>query len=56
MLNVGPGGKLSIDRNFRDENEGTPCVDFNRNNWPQGKNGNAKPHSELFVVPDASLK
>ena len=35
---------------FIDEDEGTPCVDFDRTNWPQGKEGNAKPHSELFVV------
>jgi hypothetical protein len=56
ILNVAPGGKLSIDTKFRDQNEGTPCVDFNRTSWPQGKTGDAKPHSELFVVPDASLK
>ena len=55
MLNVSPTGKLSMDTTFRDENEGTPCVDFNRTDWPHGRNGDAKPHSELFVVPDDSL-
>jgi hypothetical protein len=51
MVNVDPKTqKLSIDRTFIDENEGTPCVNFNRTNWPHGKTGNAKPHSELFVV------
>ena len=56
MINVTPAGKLSLDTSFRDENEGTPCVDFNRSSWPHGKYGNAKPHSELFVVADADLK
>ncbi|MCU1450879.1 MAG: hypothetical protein JWP02_3049 [Acidimicrobiales bacterium] len=55
MLDVTPTGKTSIDTSFRDENDGTPCVNFNRTNWPHGRNGNAKPHSELFVVPDNSL-
>ena len=51
MVNLAADGRLSLDTSFRDENEGTPCVDFNRTNWPQGKDGYAKPHSELFVVP-----
>jgi hypothetical protein len=50
MLDIGPNQKLTIDRSFIDEDEGTPCVDFNRTNWPHGKDGNAKPHSELFAV------
>jgi hypothetical protein len=54
MINVSPTEQLSIDRTFIDEDEGTPCVDFNRTNWPHGKDGNAKPHSELFVVTDGS--
>src|SRR3954470_7527308 len=53
MLDVTPTS-MSIDRSFIDENEGTPCVNFNRTNWPHGKNGNAKPHSEMFVVTDGS--
>jgi hypothetical protein len=56
MINVSSKGKLSLDTSFRDENEGTPCIDFNRTEWPHGKVGNAKPHSELFVVADADLK
>jgi hypothetical protein len=48
-------GKLNIDRSFRDEHEGTPCIDFNRSVWPHGKTGDAKPHSELFIVPGARL-
>src|SRR5436190_4277121 len=52
MINISPTEQLSIDKTFIDENEGTPCVDFNRTNWPHGKEGNAKPHSEMFVVTD----
>jgi hypothetical protein len=48
-------GKLSFDKDFRDEHEGTPCVDFNRTSWPHGEVGAAKPHSQLFVVKDALL-
>jgi len=50
MIDVGPNAKLTLDTSFRDENEGTPCVNFNRTNWPHGAVGNAKPHSEMFVV------
>ena len=50
MVNISPTGRMTLDRTFIDENEGTPCVNFDRTNWPHGKEGNAKPHSELFVV------
>jgi hypothetical protein len=56
LVNVGEGAKLSLDTSFRDENEGTPCVNFNRSEWPHGTFGNAKPHSELIVVADADIK
>ena len=56
MVNVSPTAGLSLDTSFRDENEGTPCVDFNRSTWPHGTYGNAKPHSELFVVADADIR
>lgn len=57
MVNVDPNtGKLSLDTTFRDENQGTPCVNFNRNSWPHGDWGNAKPHSELFVVANQDVK
>ncbi|HEX2052114.1 MAG TPA: hypothetical protein VHJ78_00125 [Actinomycetota bacterium] len=48
-------GRMSIDQRFIDENEGTPCVSFNRSLWPHGRTGDAKPHSQLFVVKDAAL-
>ena len=27
----------TLDTTFRDENQGTPCVDFNRTDWPHGE-------------------
>jgi hypothetical protein len=56
IVNVSAGGDLTLDESFLDENEGTPCVTFNRNNWPHGAFGNAKPHSELFVVTGSALE
>ena len=56
MFDVSPQGELSLDTAFRDENLGTACVSFNRTSWPHGNFGNAKPHSELFVVADAYLE
>ncbi|HVU74782.1 MAG TPA: hypothetical protein VHE83_17600 [Mycobacteriales bacterium] len=56
MVDVGKKGKLTLDTTFRDEDEGTPCVDFNRTSWPHGKDGDAKPHSELFVVAGADVR
>jgi len=56
MIGVSERGALQLDNAFRDEIQGTPCVDFNRASWPHGPTGPAKPHSELFVVPDAILR
>jgi hypothetical protein len=42
--------------NGNHENEGTQCVSFNRTHWPHGDFGDAKPHSELFVVADEDLR
>src|SRR3954453_19598073 len=50
LATLSSDGKLTEDRSFIDENEGTPCVNFDRTTWPQGNTGNAKPHSEMFVV------
>lgn len=56
LLNLGQDGKLAVDQNFRDEFTGQVGINFNRKTWPHGSFGNAKPHSELFVVADADLK
>jgi hypothetical protein len=53
MIDIAKDGSLAMDTSFLDENHGTPCVDFNRDEWPHGVTGDAKPHSQLFVVPDA---
>ncbi|HWE91191.1 MAG TPA: hypothetical protein VG317_17155 [Pseudonocardiaceae bacterium] len=56
LVNVNPDGSFSVDNSFRDEITGQPGVDFNRTSWPHGDFGNAKPHSELFVVADSDVK
>ncbi|HWB67727.1 MAG TPA: hypothetical protein VG708_12970 [Mycobacteriales bacterium] len=51
MINMNPKtGSLSLDTSFIDETEGTPCVQFNRRDWPDPNiKGFYKPHSMLFV-------
>ncbi|HVW41465.1 MAG TPA: hypothetical protein VHC18_08960 [Amycolatopsis sp.] len=56
MLNLTPDGKVTVDQNFRDELTGQVGINFNRKSWPHGDFGNAKPHSELFVVADPDVK
>ncbi|EWC61165.1 hypothetical protein UO65_3531 [Actinokineospora spheciospongiae] len=56
MLHLGRDGKVSVDTNFKDEFSGQVGINFNRQAWPHGQFGNAKPHSEIFVVADADLK
>ena len=57
MINMNPvSGALSLDTNFIDETEGTPCVQFNRRDWPDPLiSGFYKPHSMLFVEDDPPL-
>jgi hypothetical protein len=55
LLNV-DRGKLSLDENFVDESEGTPCVKFDRTTWPHGAWGDAKPHAMVFAVADEYLR
>ncbi|MCE7006661.1 selenium-binding family protein [Kibdelosporangium philippinense] len=56
MLKLGKDGKLTLDTAFKDEFSGQPGINFNRKQWPHGAFGNAKPHSELFVIADADVK
>ena len=56
IVDIGPDGKATVDQDFRDELTGQVGVNFNRKSWPHGDFGNAKPHSELFVVADSDLK
>jgi hypothetical protein len=48
--------RMTLDESFTDEVTGEPCVNFNRLHWPHGPFGDAKPHSMVFVVPDAALR
>ena len=56
MVDIGEGGKMTLDESFTDENTKQPCISFNRQDWPHGAYGNAKPHSMLFVTNDADIK
>jgi hypothetical protein len=49
-------GKLTLDEKFRDESTGEACLDFDRESWPHGAWGPAKPHSMLFVTADDDIK
>ncbi|MBE9375359.1 hypothetical protein IQ251_12975 [Saccharopolyspora sp. HNM0983] len=56
MVDLDPDGSLSLDESFRDEVTGEVGINFNRRSWPHGDFGNAKPHSELFVVADDDVR
>lgn len=43
------GGRLIVDKDFKDEFDNEPGVSFNRIKWPHGETGNAKPHGLIFV-------
>src|SRR6478735_2330723 len=53
-----PGGPHwgTLDKRFKDETTGESCIDFDRESWPHGDWGPAKPHSMLFVTADADIK
>ena len=57
LVDISPDRKqMTLDTSFRDEVTGQPCVNFNRIQWPHGPFGNAKPHSMVFVTPDAATR
>ncbi|WP_320066137.1 hypothetical protein [Micromonospora sp. RTGN7] len=56
MIDVAPSGGLSVDSSFRDEQTGTACVNFDRELWPHGAFGDARPHGVLFAVADQDLR
>lgn len=56
MFNFSKAGVLSPDTAFRDEQTHQPCVSFNRQDWPHGSVGDARPHGVLFVVSDSVLR
>lgn len=56
LADIKEGHQFELDQTFRDEHTGRPCVDFDRLQWPHGPWGDAKPHSMVFVVPDAAIR
>ena len=42
-------GRLNFDLRFRDEVSGEVGLDFNRESWPHGKTGAARPHGMIFL-------
>jgi hypothetical protein len=56
MFDLSPAGAVALDKSFRDENTGAPCISFNRQNWPQGRAGFARPHGVLFVVSNSVVR
>ncbi len=49
-------GTLTLDEEFQDEFTGEACLDFDRETWPHGNWGPAKPHSMLFVTADEDIR
>jgi hypothetical protein len=56
MVDLKPGGATGLDRTFKDENTAQPCVNFNREGWPHGATGPARPHGVLFVAADRDVR
>lgn len=56
MFDQTPAGVMSLDTTFKDETTGTPCVEFNRQNWPHGPAGPARPHGVLYVAADNDVR
>ncbi|HWP65645.1 MAG TPA: hypothetical protein VNO26_07020 [Candidatus Limnocylindria bacterium] len=44
-------GAFALDERFRDEASGEVGVSFDREEWPHGATGPARPHGVLFVAP-----
>ncbi|MGH3468303.1 MAG: hypothetical protein ACRDQF_11290 [Thermocrispum sp.] len=56
LTTVGEDGHLSVDEDFNDTSVPEAGWDFNRDSWPHGPFGNAKPHHSIFVVADGDVK
>lgn len=44
-------GKLSLDETFREKGSAQPGINFDREDWPHGKNGRGIPHGAVFSRP-----
>ncbi|MEV4256725.1 hypothetical protein AB0J52_26470 [Spirillospora sp. NPDC049652] len=56
MTDFDPRTGLTLDTSFKDENTGQPCVAFDRESWPHGTAGHARPHGVLFAVSDSDVR
>jgi hypothetical protein len=56
MVDEQPDATLALDEGFQDEYSGRTCVEFDRETWPHGDFGPAKPHSMIFVTADADIR
>lgn len=56
LVDVADDATLSLDEEFVDENTGEACIEFDRESWPHGDWGPAKPHSMLFVTADEDIR
>jgi len=56
IVNVDRRGKLSVDRAFRDRVTGEACLDFDREVWPHGAAGPARPHGVLFAADPHAIR
>ena len=56
MADLDERGHVTLDRRFKDEKTGQPCVGFNRASWPHGDYGDSQPHGVLFAVSDRALR
>ncbi|MFQ5530203.1 MAG: hypothetical protein ACE5FP_07615, partial [Gemmatimonadota bacterium] len=45
-------GELELDTSFRDPGSDEPGVSFDRQLWPHGEAGPARPHGAVFSRPD----
>jgi DNA-binding beta-propeller fold protein YncE len=44
-------GVFTLDERFKDEQTGEEGVSFDRDEWPHGRTGPARPHGVLFIAP-----
>lgn len=56
LVDVEDDQRLALDEGFTDEGTGETCLDFDRESWPHGDFGPAKPHSMLFVTADGDIR
>jgi hypothetical protein len=56
IVEEGDDEKMTLDKDFRQPGNVEDCIDFDRESWPHGDWGPAKPHSMVFVTADDDIK